>query len=346
MALAVFGAVLAALLLEAEGLSVWAQRLEVGLLRERAVPAATSWHNAVQATGIDRARQHALRAKDEWAAWFAPASGLSVAIPSAVAAPVAAAPVASTPQTVVSAATASQAPNAPASVPTAVASSPAPAASAGAAPGDPLRVVLAGDSMMAVGLAPALTRGLSADKQVRLIRAYRSGTGLSRPEVFDWLVQYPQMVGREKPQLVICSMGANDAQNVQVGKQVLKFGTPEWDAFYTARLTGYMDMVTREQVRVLWIGMPVMRDAPFARKMSRMNELTRAVLSRYPTATWLDPNPSLGYASGTYEQYLRTERGRLVRLRGDDGIHVTDDGGLLLLPPVRSWLEASRNPAR
>lgn len=199
---------------------------------------------------------------------------------------------------------------------------------------------------MAVGLAPALTRGLSADKQVRLIRAYRSGTGLSRPEVFDWLVQYPQMVGREKPQLVICSMGANDAQNVQVGKQVLKFGTPEWDAFYTARLTGYMDMVTREQVRVLWIGMPVMRDAPFARKMSRMNELTRAVLSRYPTATWLDPNPSLGYASGTYEQYLRTERGRLVRLRGDDGIHVTDDGGLLLLPPVRSWLEASRSPAR
>ncbi len=339
MALAVFGAVLAALLLEAEGLSVWAQRLELGLLREKAVPVTTSWHNAVQATGIDRARQHALRTKDEWAAWFAPASELSAAIPSAVAAPVAVAPVASAPQAMVPASAASQTPIAPASA-------PAPVASAGAAAGEPLRVVLAGDSMMAVGLAPALTRGLSADKQVRLIRAYRSGTGLSRPEVFDWLVQYPQMVGREKPQLVICSMGANDAQNVQVGKQVLKFGTPEWDAFYTARLTGYMDMITREQVRVLWIGMPAMRDAPFARKMSRMNELTRAVLSRYPTATWLDPNPSLGYASGTYEQYLRTERGRLVRLRGDDGIHVTDDGGLLLLPPVRNWLEASRNPAR
>ena len=58
--------------------------------------------------------------------------------------------------------------------------------------------------------------------------------------------------------------------------------------------------------------------------------------------------PDLVVPRGVVPFYLpdRPVRGRLVRLRGDDGIHVTDDGGLLLLPPVRSWLEASRNPAR
>src|SRR5262249_47349265 len=91
-----------------------------------------------------------------------------------------------------------------------------------------VRVALAGDSMMAVGLAPTLVRGLAPEKDLHVLRAYRSGTGLARPEVLDWLVEYPRILGANKPDMVICAMGANDAQNVQVGKQVLQFGSPQW----------------------------------------------------------------------------------------------------------------------
>jgi len=192
--------------------------------------------------------------------------------------------------------------------------------------------------MMAVGLAPTLTRGLSIEKGVHLLKAYRSGTGLARPEVYDWLQQYPLMLGAMRPQLVICALGANDGQNVQVGKKVLEFGSPEWDEFYRGRLTAYLDMLLKPQTRVLWVGMPVMKERRFAQKMLHMNTLVQTELQRYPAVTWLDPNPALGYADNVFAQYRVDERGKLIKMRADDGIHMTDDGAAYLLAPIRDWL--------
>jgi hypothetical protein len=192
--------------------------------------------------------------------------------------------------------------------------------------------------MMAVGLAPALTRGLATDKGLRLLRAYRSGTGLARPEVYDWLQQYPQMLGAARPQLIICALGANDGQNVQVGKKVLEFGSAEWDEFYRTRLTAYLDMLLKQQARVLWVGMPVMKEHHFAQKMLHMNALVQAELQHYPAVTWLDPNPTLGYINNAFAQYRATERGKLVKMRADDGIHMTDEGAAYLIAPIREWL--------
>lgn len=190
--------------------------------------------------------------------------------------------------------------------------------------------------MMAVGLAPALRRNLDG---VHIIKAYRSGTGLARPEVFDWLQKYPLMLGEARPRIVICSLGANDGQNVQLGKEVLAFGSPAWDAYYRQRLTAWLDLLTRDGSQVLWVGMPVMRAPVFARKMEHMNALVQDVLKAYPGASWLDPNPALARETGSFAQYRADARGKQIKLRQDDGIHMTDEGALFLLPGIRAWLE-------
>jgi len=46
-------------------------------------------------------------------------------------------------------------------------------------------VALAGDSMMAVGLSATLLRQAAGHKDLRMVKAFRSGTGLARPEVFN-----------------------------------------------------------------------------------------------------------------------------------------------------------------
>ncbi|MDQ7990333.1 MAG: DUF459 domain-containing protein [Candidatus Dactylopiibacterium sp.] len=330
MFLTLLAALLVGLVLDAEGLKIWAQRLEVGSLRTLALPVAEGWHGWVSAVGGESPRRTALALKEAWGERFAGGAReiQSVAQQSAV--------TEALPLPPAGAASSDPAPQVVVPAPQTGAERSAPRAIAADAP----QVVLAGDSMMAVGLAPVLRRGLG----VNVVRAYRSGTGLARPEVFDWIAQYPQMVGEAHPQLVICALGANDGQNVQLGRQVLTFGSPEWDAFYRERLTRYLDLLTANDRRVLWIGMPLMRSPAFARKMTHMNALVRDVLKAYPTVSWMDPNPALGYADTAFAQYRADARGKMIKLRADDGIHMTDEGAAFLLPGIRNWLSLHLPP--
>lgn len=354
MILTLAAALAVGVVLEAEGLKIWAERLEIGFMRNVSVPVTESWHRLAGSFGAEAPRRAALDAKAQWADRFAPPTGQEVAGADAgtepahdekrlVSGSILSAPPASSSAPATASPVKAQGREAP-RVAQAVQSAPVaalpvepsverPPVAVGGAP----HVVLAGDSMMAVGLAPVLRRGLG----VNVVKAYRSGTGLARPEVFDWLVQYPVMVSGVKPALVICALGANDGQNVQVGKKVLAFGSPEWDAFYRGRLTAYLDLLTRDGHKVLWVGMPLMRSQPFSRKMKHMNALVQDVLKDYPQVSWLDPNPALGYGSAVFAQYGADARGRMIKLRQDDGIHMTDEGAAFLLPAIRQWMSSS-----
>jgi len=202
-----------------------------------------------------------------------------------------------------------------------------------------MQVALVGDSMMAVGLAPVLRRNITRENGARLVRAYRSGTGLGRPDVFNWPAQYPQLLGAARPELVICAIGANDAQNFQVDRTVYSFGTPAWKQMYAERVREFAKLLTRDGARVLWIGMPVMRESGFARRMTSLNGLVKEVLAEFPQITWVDPNPYIAGSGGSFEQYRQDQRGKLVRLRADDGIHLSEDGAAYLLPAIYSWMQ-------
>lgn len=342
MCLTLVAAIVVAAVLEADGLAVWAKRLPVGALRSLALPATATWQSWLMPYQAGLPRALALRGKVAMAprmlGFFvvqeipkAPSSwvaGQDLPVDLDMAIQALAAPGFSVVPAVKSANRVSV----------------SPANDSGIAWLPSLRsdtvvqIALAGDSMMAVGLAPTLMRDLSAENRLQVMRAYRSGTGLARPEIFDWIQQYPAMLGDVQPQLVICSLGANDAQNVQIGKRVLEFGSAEWDEYYRTRLAAYLDILAKPRVRVLWIGMPVMKEKRFAQKMQHMNALVHAELARRTNTTWLDPNPMLGYTDEVFTQYRANERGKLVKMRADDGIHMTDDGALFLLPPIREWL--------
>lgn len=327
MFLTLLAALLVGAVLEADGLRIWADRLETGVLRDAAVPVTRAWHGLVSKSGGEVPRGEALELKSRWADAFTGKDVTGEPVrPREVPDP----PEWTAAQNDVPVTTVAPVQSAPAQVAQRELLIPV---SAGA------QIVLAGDSMMAVGLAPVLRRSLSAGGGVQVIKAYRSGTGLARPEVFDWLQHYPVMLGETQPAVVICSLGANDGQNVQSGKQVLAFGSAAWDEFYRARLTAYLDLLTRNQTRVLWVGMPAMRAPSFARKMQHMNALVQDVLTNYPSVTWLDPNPVLSSESQNFTQFRSNERGKLIKLRADDGIHMTDEGAAFLLPGIRAWLE-------
>jgi hypothetical protein len=348
MFLTLVGFAVAIVLLESDGLENWANRLEPGPLRWVAQPTAAALNWALQPLGIDDARDRMLdeAARLGWSddavrlARVAPAqtigaettasrtrpthstlastsAGMRLESRSVLTAAAAAPIVGSVPQTV------SLAPLAPIEQ------------------GRPRVVVLAGDSMMAVGFGTGLMRKAGEDSNLHILRAFKSGTGLARPDVFNWLDQYPAMVGSEKPDVVIVAIGANDGQSFVVDGRVLSFGSEEWLKTYQSRVADFLATVESNGARVLWVGLPPMRSESFNERISIVNRIAYTVVSHDPKASWWSTASFVADASGSFREFAESPNGGLVRLRASDGIHFTEEGASTMMAVLMKWLDPS-----
>jgi len=198
--------------------------------------------------------------------------------------------------------------------------------------------------MMAVGLSDILIRETAADQNVRVIKAFRSGTGLARPDVFDWNEEYPAMIGSEHPDAVIVAIGANDGQGFIEDGKVLAFGSDAWIKIYEARIAAFLDLLTQNGATVIWVGLPPMKSSQYNEKAALINRIAYSVVSRTPHAAWWNPLPYIGDESGAYREFMTTAAGHTTRLRAPDGIHLSDEGAMLLSSALINWLNVPPPP--
>ncbi|MGA2888513.1 MAG: DUF459 domain-containing protein [Terracidiphilus sp.] len=344
LVLVVAGFVAAVVLLESDGLASWANHLEIGPLRMIAVPATTAVQQALHPLRVTVVRERALEELARFG-WSDDAALLAkTANTAGPHGPV-----------LTSGCTISTSANAP----TAGLNSPPLGAQATilppilkdlprttelaplppVEPGKRRVVALAGDSMMAVGLSATLTRQAAGNKNLRIVKAFRSGTGLARPEVFNWMDEYPAMLGAEKPDVVIVAMGANDGQGFVVDGKVLPYGSEEWRKVYQERVANYLAMVGAGGARVVWVGLPPMRVAVYDEKIAGINRIAYSVVSQSPRAVWWNPVPYVGDEAGKFREFVTLANGRTMRLRAADGIHLSDEGAGLLTTVLLKWLD-------
>jgi hypothetical protein len=201
-------------------------------------------------------------------------------------------------------------------------------------------VALVGDSLMAVSLAPNLNRELKQLGVTKVIQAYRSGTGLSRPDYFNWMTEYPKLLAGQSPQIIICTIGSNDAQGFQVGNKVYQFGQPEWSMEYIKRLESFLMMLQDQNAKVYWVTLPKMRNSVFDAKIQALNTLVANRLENQTRITVISTNTILAPESpNTYIEYGRDPKSGQVQLRTEDGIHLSDAGGRKLASGVIDYLK-------
>jgi lysophospholipase L1-like esterase len=341
------GFALTIVLLESEALLTWAQRLEVGFGREEAVQATSLLHKALQPLGIEKLRQQGLTSLDRLGWSDDPArlnaarngdtassinltrpcqamnkAGRPLALGATIAGGRTAAPVPGVGIPVIL------------SVPKATALLPLPAAVAG----KPRVVALVGDSMMAVGLSNVLLRETAATENLRVLKAFRSGTGLARPDVFDWMKEYPAMIGDQRPDVIFVAIGANDGQGFVENGEVLPFGSDAWVKAYQQRTATFLSLLTEHGARVVWVGLPPMKSAKYDDKTAAINRIAYTVVSQYPQASWWNPLPYIADDAGGYREFATLANGKTVRIRAVDGIHLSDEGAALLVPTLIGWL--------
>lgn len=332
------------LLLESEGLLEWAQRLEVSRASLIAVQATGVLHRVLQPLHIEWVRREGLADLDRLGWGDDPArlqaaktaAGCSAASPAQ---PCNSAIAGASPTTPARPAAVPRQPLIPLSPSTPVATALPPLPPL--ANGQPRVVALAGDSMMAVGLSNILLRATAADRNIRAIKAFRSGTGLARPDVFDWMREYPAMIGSEHPDAVIVAIGANDGQGFIEDGKVLSFGSAGWVEAYQNRIAAFLGLLTEGGAKVVWVGLPPMRSPQYNEKSALINRIAYAVVSKNPQATWWNPQPLIGDASGGYREFQTASDGKTTRLRAADGIHLSDEGATLLTPVLIQWLNAA-----
>jgi hypothetical protein len=334
--LGVFAAL--ALLLDSGGLYDWARDLELGPERTIALPAVTTIHVALAHLGIENGREQLLAGLAH-IGWSDDNSEMANASTTRSASDGTAAhgpSVASGPTPLIKPKTSiPKFPRLPlAGAPPLNSALPA---IPGVVAGRQRTVALAGDSMMAVGIASTILRQAQHYKSLTFISVFKSGTGLARPEVFNWQTQYPVMLKSAKPEVILVAIGANDGQGFVDDGVTYPFGSEGWQRIYQVRVETYLQMLQSDGATVVWIGLPPMKSDKYNAKIALVNRVAYTVVSSTPRAIWFSSGGTVGDADGQFRDFGEVSN-HTVRLRQNDGIHLSDDGATLLAAKLLPWL--------
>jgi hypothetical protein len=192
-----------------------------------------------------------------------------------------------------------------------------------------LRVVVVGDSL-ASGLGTYLERVLKPGL-VRVSRQGRISTGLARPDYFNWPAAMREIADRFRPDLVIVMLGENDNQPLRTpgGQLDTDIGTFAWPQAYEERVAGFMRIATSKGARVVWVGLPVVRDTNRRELIRRQNDLFEQAAQEVKNVSFLDTWKLYSTPDGGYTAYIHVN-GNVVQIREADGVHFNSTGYELL----------------
>ncbi len=199
-------------------------------------------------------------------------------------------------------------------------------------PSKPLTFWVGGDSLAVTPGESLISAAGGTDGVVQPVAPVDGhvSTGLARPEVdINWSEYLKQITAQHNPRVVVFTVGSNDDQPLTGGPPTGDLGNPEWDAEYRRRVGGIMDQIVSEGRTLIWVGNPPIRNMERAENEYKViNEIFRSEAARRPGRVfYVDIYPLFLDGSGNYADYLDNGSGAVVKMRGDDGIHFTRDGG-------------------
>lgn len=201
-------------------------------------------------------------------------------------------------------------------------------------PSDPLRIWVGGDSIAG---GPAWAVGDAARPLGATVHTeFQVGTGLSRPDFFDWYRHLNAVADAYDPEIMILLFGGNDIQPLQLpfGGGTVGYGDPDgrWLAEYRRRVAAIMDTLAVRGRQVIWLGTPPMEAAEYNDQMAALNEIYASeAAAREDWVTYFDAWTMFSPPGepGVFTRTLPDAEGQPQSVRFDD-IHYDVAGSKLL----------------
>jgi hypothetical protein len=201
-------------------------------------------------------------------------------------------------------------------------------------------VAVVGDSL-AVGVGMTMEQRLAKAGGLGCLPLGKVSTGLISKK-YDWEKALTDLLARQSVAAVVVVLGGNDANNSIAGKGA---GTPEWHEAYARKVERFLEVASRAGVRVLWVGLPAMKEPAYDKRVAAVNAAARAACDKAAGCLYLAPDDLFTDAAGNYVQ-AKDIGGKTVSLRAGDGVHMTMTGYDLLCRRVLERLDLPPGQAK
>jgi hypothetical protein len=187
------------------------------------------------------------------------------------------------------------------------------------------RILFAGDSMMQ-GVAPLVISHMRKEFPGGLyVDASRQSTGLTVNRYFDWPAKIREETAKQGLRTVVIFLGPNDPWDIYEGKKHYIFPSENWQKKYRDRVDEVLDFAISRSIRIIWVGLPVMREERIQAGAKIENRIFQEETKRYHF-DYLSTEELLGSLDEPYQKFITDpKKGKLV-VRADDGIHFTSLG--------------------
>lgn len=204
---------------------------------------------------------------------------------------------------------------------------------------DPVRILVAGDSLMG-WIGPAISKELEG-KPIRVIEDWKVSTGLARPDVRNWPAQLEADMEKYDPEVIVLGFGGNDMQDMATDRGRVTVATAAWKTEYQRRVAQVLNAVEGRDRTVYWIGLPITTRDNIEKAVPTQAAAVRAEISVRPWAHFVDTRPLLA-PDGVYTAYLPDGSGGEVKVREDDGVHPNLAGARRMVLPLTRTLVKER----
>jgi len=187
-------------------------------------------------------------------------------------------------------------------------------------------VQVLGDSLGLL-LAQGLADALSDRPEISVVKKARESSGLVRDDFLDWpKTTRDLLASAEQTDIAVLMLGSNDHQPfLKDGKILADIGSDEWTRLYRERALSEANLFKDKHIKLLWVGMPIMRSDKFSAEMSKLNEVYRDVAGE-AGASFIDVWQVFTDDKGQFSATGPDINGQPARLRTSDGIHLTKAG--------------------
>ncbi|MBP2465757.1 hypothetical protein JOH52_001778 [Sinorhizobium meliloti] len=189
---------------------------------------------------------------------------------------------------------------------------------------DAKKVLVVGD-FVAGSLGDGLKVAFETTPGIVIETRANGSSGIVRDDYFDWPKALPDAIAELKPAVIVVSLGANDRQMMRIGDVQEKFRTDAWTEEYRKRVNALATFARKDNLPVLWVGMPSFQSTSMTADMVTFNGIYREEVEKVG-GQFIDIWDGFVDEGGKFVLTGSDINGQQVRLRGSDGINLTKAG--------------------